>query len=62
MGPCETQLDLATVGPSLGSARVVNKRPRENGVWRNKIDALNLCAWEFLGQGASLASLALMWS
>lgn len=28
MGPCEIQLDLATMGQSLGSARVANKRPQ----------------------------------
>lgn len=27
MGPCEIQLDLATVGQSLGSARAANRRP-----------------------------------
>lgn len=26
MGPCEIPLDLATVGPSLGSARVAKKK------------------------------------
>lgn len=32
MGPCEIPLDLATVGPSLGSARVAKKKDHEKMV------------------------------
>lgn len=62
MGPCEIPLDLATVGPSLGSARVAKKkRPRENGVEKWNRCVKPVCLGVSWARSQS-ASLALMWS